>query len=60
MGEKKTDEYLTIDEAALYTRMGKSTLHKRKAEGLLNAYKPAKILLFSKQELDNLIRKSKV
>ena len=51
MGERKLDDYITIEEAAVMLHMSERTLYQRHKEGAVKAYKPGKRLLFKVADL---------
>ena len=57
MGEKKLDDYLTIEEAAEMIKMPVGTLREKQRQGLVKAYKPGKRLLFKVQDLHLFIKR---
>ena len=59
--KKGSQPYLSLEDAAKYLCMSKSTLYKHTSEGEISFYKPnGKLILFSKNDLDNWINKNKV
>lgn len=59
--KKEAHPYLSLDDAAGYLCISKSTLYKHTSDGIIPFYKPnGKLILFSKTDLDQWIEKSKV
>ena len=57
MGERKLDDYVTIEEASEIVRMPVKTLREKQKQGLVRAYKPGKRLLFKVQDLHLFIKR---
>ncbi len=58
---KGSQPYLSLEDAATYLCMSKSTLYKHTSEGHISFFKPnGKLILFSKSDLDKWIGEKKI
>lgn len=48
------DPFLTVAEAAEYTKCGPRTLRRRVAEGRLTAYRSGKMIRYKRSDLDQM------
>jgi excisionase family DNA binding protein len=56
-----TKYYLSLEEAARYLNIAKSTLYKKTALGEITFYKPAgKLILFRRDDLEAWIEKTRI
>lgn len=57
MGEKKLDDYVTIEQASEMLHMPVMTIRQKVKEGHLKAYKPGKRLLFKVSEIHLFVKR---
>ncbi len=57
---KEPERFLNTDEAAIYLRISKSHLYKLTMGRTIPFYKPSKVILFKKSELDEWLKTFRV
>ena len=57
MGEKKIEDFITIDQVSEMIKMPKSTIYQKVQEGQLRSYKPGKKILFDPAEVRAYVKR---
>ena len=57
MGEHSEERYLTVEEAASYTRLSLKTVYRWAEAGLMPAHKIGRIWRFDRLELDEFMHR---
>ena len=57
---EQPEKFLNVEEAAIYLKISKSHLYKLTMNRRIPYYKPSKIILFKKSELDDWIKRFRV
>lgn len=57
MGEKKIEQFMTIEQVSELLHMPRSTVYQKVSEGLIKSYKPGKKILFDPEDVRAFVKK---
>lgn len=57
MGERKIEQYMTVEQVSEMLQMPKATVYQKVAEGLIRTYKPGKKILFDPSDVHAFVKK---